>query len=259
MSKNLPQMRTTGPQIPTEAMSSHRALSGLERLRRARDPFGLLRGMRQFCSGFGVRSALFVHAIPDASVQASHQVLLECDPRLASNIRNCDALDRHPWVRHAARSVQTVCASELKTVATPQTNKAVDLEGNGFRSALLIPVHGASGSGRFSLLCLGSPTLRYFEEVAPGAVRLLAEALAAEMHKWWMAETRQRLQTVTGLKDCDLKLLELELEGLGTKQIARALGLSCSSVDSRFQRINVKMGCASRRASALRASLHELI
>ncbi len=259
MSENLPQNPALSQQLTTKALSSHPALSGLEKLRLAQDPFGLLDGMRQFCSGFGVRSALFVHAIPDASAQLSHQVLLNCDPRLASSIRNCDALDRHPWVHHAARSVQTVCASQLKSAAVPPEHVAVDLEGNGFRSALLIPVHGASGSGRFSLLCLGSETLRFFEEVVPGAVRLLAEALAAEMHKWWMSETRQRLQIATGLKDCDLRLLELELEGLGTKQIARTLGMSCSSVDSRFQRINVKMGCANRRASAQRASLHELI
>lgn len=34
--------------------------------------------------------------------------------------------------------------------------------------------------------------------------------------------------------------------------------MTCSSVDSCFQRINVRMGCASRKASAQKAACHGL-
>lgn len=248
---------TIQPEAP-ETAASQQALASLAQLRNAADPFDLLQGMRQFCSGFGVRCALFVHVVPDSAEPARHQLMLACDPELAVSIRNCRSLDRHPWMRHASRRVDTVCASALKVPDNRPDLPAVDLEGSGFRSALLIPVHGTRGSSRFSLLCLGSDETDYFEHRESATVRPLGEALAAELHKWWFAETRRQLERVTQLRATDVRLLELEFEGLSTKQIARELGMTCSSVDSRFQRINVRMGCASRKASAQKAACHGL-
>ena len=90
-------------------------------------------------------------------------------------------------------------------------------------------------------------------------MRLLGEALATELHQWWAVATRQQLRITAGLRDADLQLLGMEHEGLSTKEIARLLDMSCASVDSRFQRINVKMRCGSRKASAQRAACYGLI
>ena len=162
-------------------------------------------------------------------------------------------------MRHAARHVETVCASELTSQAARINPPTGDLEDNGFRSAMLIPVHGAGGSGRFSLLCLGAHTQGHLEQVAPPAVRLIAQALATELHQWWAIETRRQLRISAGLREVDLQLLGMELEGLTTKEIARTLDMSCASVDSRFQRINVRMKCTSRKAAAQRAACYGLI
>ena len=259
MSENSSQHSTSDQSERPEATASSIALTSLAGLRSASGPFDLLQAMHRFCSGFDVRSALFVHFVPDSRELARHQLMLACNPALAVSIRNCTSLDRHPWMRHAARRVDTVCASTLAAPGSRSDIPAVDLEGNGFRSALLIPVHGASGTGRFSLLCLGSADADHFERRDADPVRLLGEALAAELHKWWFAETRRQLERESQLRPSDLRLLELEFEGLSTKQIARELGMSCSSVDSRFQRINVRMGCASRKASAQKAACHGLI
>jgi DNA-binding CsgD family transcriptional regulator len=61
------------------------------------------------------------------------------------------------------------------------------------------------------------------------------------------------------LRSDDLKLLALERQGLTTKQIARLVDTSIPAVDSRFQRVNAKMGTANRRHAALRAAIHGLL
>lgn len=63
----------------------------------------------------------------------------------------------------------------------------------------------------------------------------------------------------SGITPTDLALLSLELRGHTTKTIARHLGVSISSVDSRFQRLNVKLGTVSRKAAAHLAAEYGLI
>jgi len=257
--ENLHRLPATSPMRTPLALSSHPELSRMAALHRAESPFGLLDGIRRFGSAFGVRSALFAHVTPDPTHRVLHHLMLACDTPLANSIRNCTTLERHPWMRHAERHAETVCASELHPRAPQPGSPTIDLEGQGFRSALLIPVHGAGNSGRFSLLCLGSHQPGYFESSSPPTVRLLAEALATELHQWWIIEMRRQLRATASLRESDLQLLSMEHEGMSTKEIARVLDISCASVDSRFQRINVRLGCPSRKAAAQRAACYGLI
>ena len=73
------------------------------------------------------------------------------------------------------------------------------------------------------------------------------------------AATRAELQGSSRLRSDDLRLLGYERQGLSTKEIARLVGVSVSALDSRFQRINAKLGTSHRRHAALRAAIHGLL
>lgn len=72
-------------------------------------------------------------------------------------------------------------------------------------------------------------------------------------------DLHQHLVQTAKLEKTDMKLLALEQMGSQTKEVAMRTGLSRASVGSRFQRINTKLHCSSRRASALRAAVHTLL
>ena len=86
-----------------------------------------------------------------------------------------------------------------------------------------------------------------------------ARSLAAELHDWLTRYLQQRLRTAAKLKGSDVDLLAMEWRGLGTKEIAQLTGLSIASIDSRFQRINTRLHCTGRKASATRAAAYGLL
>ena len=109
------------------------------------------------------------------------------------------------------------------------------------------------------MLCLGSQKEDAFEGEDARIVRTLARSLAAEMRDWLTDHLRRRLQQAARLRAMDVDLLALERQGLGSKEISLRTGLSIVSVDSRFQRINTRMKCANRKASARRAAAYGLL
>lgn len=56
-----------------------------------------------------------------------------------------------------------------------------------------------------------------------------------------------------------MKLLQWEWQGLNSKQIGNLLGMGPAYVDSRFQRLNLKLGVPNRRAAAKLAAEYGLI
>jgi DNA-binding NarL/FixJ family response regulator len=80
-----------------------------------------------------------------------------------------------------------------------------------------------------------------------------------ELHEWWIARIRADLIATTRITDEDVLLLRLERQGRSTKHIAAELDMSKSAVDSRFQRLNVKLGVPNRRTAATLAAEYGLI
>lgn len=76
---------------------------------------------------------------------------------------------------------------------------------------------------------------------------------------WWVRRLRVDIIRHHRLTADELALLQFERAGLGTKEIARQLGTTCGSVDSRFQRLIKKLGLPSRKAAARLASEYDLI
>ena len=64
--------------------------------------------------------------------------------------------------------------------------------------------------------------------------------------------TNERADQKLRISDQDLRLLRLELKGCGTKTTAGELGLTAAAIDSRWQRLNRKLGSPHRQS--LRAS-----
>lgn len=129
----------------------------------------------------------------------------------------------------------------------------------GFRSSLLVPIPAGADVDRIELLCLGSQRENDFEGDEARMVRTLARAMAAELHDWLSRYLRQRLRQEARLQTLDVGLLALEWQGLGSKAISLQTGMSVASVDSRFQRINARLHCPSRKASARRAAAYGLL
>ena len=119
----------------------------------------------------------------------------------------------------------------------------------------------ASGGAltRLGVLCLGSATPGFFDDAGYLQLKVLARSLAMELHGWWIGHIKRELMESTHLTEDDLVLLAHEREGQGTKQIAVSLNTSESAINSRFQRVNAKLGVPNRKAAAHLAAEYALI
>lgn len=73
------------------------------------------------------------------------------------------------------------------------------------------------------------------------------------LHEQWVDLQREDFVRSTEMSLLDLRILELELRGWGTKAIARHLRTTNASVNSRVQRLTSKLQVSNRRAAALRS------
>jgi len=241
---------------------SARALSLIGSVRDASDPFDLCALLLRACTALGAHAGIYAHVVPEDERQCATQLALACDPALAYALAGSPpagkALLEDPWLRYAAGHLESIVASQLPFHPGGEERQAL-LDQHGFRSALLLPTQGGGNTGRFGLLCLGSNLEGDFEAPSTHLCRVLAHSLAVELHEWWLTNSRTHLLRDARLRSLDLKLLAMERDGLGTKQIARTLGISEDSINSRFQRINAKLDSPNRKASALRAATHGLL
>ena len=73
------------------------------------------------------------------------------------------------------------------------------------------------------------------------------------LHEQWVDMQREAFVRSSEMSLLDLRILELELRGWGTKAIARHLRTTDASVNSRVQRLTNKLLMPNRRAAALRS------
>ena len=136
-------------------------------------------------------------------------------------------------------------------VSEPGGRRASDLATrNVFAAPVLVPVHTGSSHSRVSLLCLGSWQAGQYESIPFGRFKLGARVLAFELHEWWLARLRTELMARARITEGDLELLRHQSLGHSSKRIAAELQVSRSSINSRFQRMNSRLGVANRRIAA---------
>lgn len=221
-----------------------------ERIAQTTQQAAVLALLRDGAHALGAERAVFVSFVRDDADLSACRFLLACDPAWCQRYIEAGHMAHDPWLAYAAHNSAPIVASTLR-IADPEGQRVVALaQGNGFASAVLVPAHSGAGHSRISLLCLGSDQPGYFEAGGFGRMRLSARVLAAELHEWWLSRIRRELLVRARITADDLELLRREYQGLSSKQIAAELDVSPSSINSRFQRMNCKLGVLNRRMAA---------
>lgn len=238
------------------ATGLHHVLRELFMAHQAADAVDLL---RRGASVLGASSSCFISFVREGDAAATCRMLLACDPRWGSDYLAHRWFDTDPWLSHAMRTEEPVLASQLLE-DTPAERAMVDGAARyGFTSVLVAPAPSAAGAARVGVLYLGSHRVGFFEQGDFAGVRSLAQALAMELHAWWLRSLRRELVSRIRLSDDELNLLRQEEAGHCSKTIARVLGTPSTTIDCRFQRINAKLGAPNRRAAVKIARLYGLL
>ncbi|MCW5656755.1 MAG: hypothetical protein KIT60_03555 [Burkholderiaceae bacterium] len=253
LNATLPQAHDQTTRNSSEQLS--RAITAIASAYNASGPCDLLASLFQATRAFGVRESAYAHVIPDPEAPPRVMVLLAFDPLRSRMHRHFASPLDHPWLRYARDHVEPVLASTLHNGHRVH-EESLQL-GLLFDSVFIIPTHSGGNTGRYGALMLDTATEGYGIDLS--ACRLMAHSLARELHDWWMRRTRAELQRAARLRSEDVRLLAFERQGLSTKQIARLVDSSITAVDSRFRRINAKIGASNRRHAATRAAIHGLL
>lgn len=236
--------------IVTAPGYADRVSTAVERVAESPDPAAAQLHLAECIATLGVESAYFANLVRDGADISSCRFMLACDPGwFQRRLDVCD-MSRDPWLSYAMHHAEPILSSDLALcgIRGPALREtAID---DDFASAFLVPAQSGPGHSRVSLLVLGSAQAGFFEGQGLGRIRLGARALAAELHDWWLARRRLELITRARITPFELELLRHERLGHGSKHIARVLHSSEGAVNSRFQRLNTKLGTPNRRAAA---------
>ncbi len=222
----------------------------IDRIGHAETPAQTQALLQESVKMLGAEQAYFVSFVRDETDLAACRFMLACDARWCRRYLDADGQNHDPWLNYATHHSEPVAASAL-WVCEPEHQQVIDLAIQcGFASTLLVPAHSGLGQSRISLLCLGSPTVGHFERDSLGVLKIVARALACELHEWWTARIRRELLAHTRISPTELALMRHQRAGHSSKRIAAELHVSPSSINSRFQRLHAKLGVPNRRQAA---------
>lgn len=203
--------------------------------------------LRKGSDVLGAESAVFLSFVRDEAGYAACCFMLACDPAWCREYLRAGMVEHDPWLLYAARHSEPILATDLN-VTEPDRQRAVDLASKcGFADAVLVPAHSGACHSRVGLLCLGSSTQGHFAALGFRRLKLGARALSCELHEWWLSHLRRELLLKARITADDLALLRHQCLGHSSKQIAIELNVSKGSINSRFQRMNAKLGVRNRR------------
>jgi DNA-binding CsgD family transcriptional regulator len=221
-----------------------------ERIVEAKDQATVHALLTEGVRALGVDNAVFVSFIRDNADLSACRFMLVCEPDWCRRYLDAGCFAHDPWLAYAAHHSEPIAASSLPVLDAEGQRVIALAQQNGFASAALVPAHSGTGHSRISLLCLGSTSPAFFEGEGFGRFRLGARLIAAELHDWWLARIRRELIVKARITQADLELLRHEHQGHSSKRIAAELHVSKSSINSRFQRMNMKLGVPNRRLAA---------
>jgi hypothetical protein len=231
----------------------------LRHLNQARDDGGAIRALQQVTRVFGASGAMFNHFIRHDASLTVLRTLVACDAPWTSAYAAEGWFDDDPWLQHAAQCATTVLASDIKPASERQQAIADTLAAHGFASAIVVPAPSNVGRSRIGALCIGSAQAGYFEGAALPILRPVVRGLAMELSDWWLLQMRTGLVARAEVTADDLELLKHEAQGHTSKTIARCLHTEIAAIDSRFQRLNRRLGVACRRDAMRLGRLYGLI
>jgi DNA-binding CsgD family transcriptional regulator len=233
--------------IVTSPGYADRVSLAAERFATALDPATAQRLLIDGIAVLGAENAFFASFVCDSKDVAAFRFMLACEPDGCRPKLDGESLLNDPWLAYAAHHAAPIVSTALEAANRGGHELITSAQRHGFASALLVPAHSGPGRGRVGLLALGSTQAGFFDSDGLARFRIGARAFATELHDWWQARLRRELSE--RLTAAELELLRHEHRGHGSKLIARALDVSPCAIDSRFQRINARLGVANRRAA----------
>lgn len=207
----------------------------------------------------GADVGAFVSFVKDDGSHESYRFLLACDPVWCQEYEKQAWYAEDPWLAYALQHTEPIRIEDIVAPSRSQREVARLAEGFGFVSGVVVPAPSSGGLSRIGVLCLGSRSPSHFSDDGYMAFKLVARSLAMELHEWIIGRIKRDLISEANLTGEDLDLLRLERSGLSTKQVASALKSSEGSINSRWQRLNRKLGVPNRRSAATLAAEYDLI
>lgn len=207
----------------------------------------------------GFDAAAFVSFLRDDPSLETFRFMLACDPLWCLKYEREASYLADPWLGYALKHTEPARGEDIP--ATSQRQRAVSKLAMqyGFASSLIVPAPCSGAVTRLGVLCLGSTQPGFVVDAGFMPLKVLARGLAMDLHEWWIARLRLELIEYAELTDEDIALLAHERMGLGTKHIAMRLATSPHSINSRFYRMNARLGVPNRKAAAQLAAEYNVI
>lgn len=214
---------------------------------------------REAVVGLGADAGVFLSFLRDDATRTSLRSLWACDPSWAADYASQRWFEHDPWLRYASSDAEPIRSSNLTCWSIEENAFVRAAAEHGFASALIAPAPSPVGLSRVGVLCLGSAgSSRFAGESYPQA-RVLARALAMELHHWIAKSMREELLQGVRFTEADLNLLRHEAAGHSSKVIGAVMSLEAKTIDCRFQRVNAKLGAPDRRTAVRIARLYGLL
>lgn len=246
-------------EIAAQPAYSESVLATIRIVAQAADEAQALGALATASDQMGTDAAAFVSFVKDDPSHESFRFLLACDPVWCLEYERRAWYTEDPWLQYAMHHTEPARAQDIAP-GSAQQRAVVDLAAQfGFRSALIVPAPSSGGLTRIGVLCLGSSAPGFFDDAGYLSLKVLARSLAMELHEWWIARIKSELLESAQLTDEDLVLLTYERRGHSTKYIATKLHISANAINSRFQRMNARLGVPNRKSAAQLAAEYGVI
>ncbi len=237
-----------------------RLLQILPRIGDADSPETAVTLFREALVSLGADAGVFMSYLDDDATRTSLRSLWACDPVWAVQYASRRLFENDPWLRYAAHESEPILASALRPTSSEDEAFLATATSYGFVSTVIAPAPSGAGASRVGVLCLGSQHTHHFEQEGTRAkVRVLARALAMELHRWLQQSMRKELLLRAKLTGADLELLRHAASGHSSKVIGAALNVEATTIDCRFQRLNAKLDAPDRRTALRIARLYGLV
>lgn len=237
------------------------AWSAVLELERAEDEGTALDLLHKAAGLLGADAACFLTGILETPPNRwNYRMLAACDAAWASEYIRQRRFAQDPWLKFARSSVEPVLASRLFVDSAGLETVLAATEA-GMRSVWVLPAPSPFGTNFVSALYLASSEVDFFESQPDLSqqVKLLGWALALQLQLWLRTRLQAELIATSGLTERDIQLLRHEDRRQGSKAIARTFSTEGKTIDSRFQRVNAKLGVANRRQAWRVAKIYGVI
>lgn len=219
-----------------------------------------IRALGTAACALGGNGAIFGHLVQHDADLTVASTLVSCDEGVL------DVRNEEPWLENLSAWILSVTRQDGVVVGNVAADAPLaspsdmDLLGAfGFASTVAVPAPSKVGPSRVSVLCIGSTQRGFFDAESCALLRPLATGMAMELSAWTLQHLRAGLFARARISDVDLDLLRHEAQGHSSKVIARYMDVDLEAVDSRFKRLNRRLGVAFRRDAVRIAQLYGLI